>query len=160
MVQVNCYYPDNAWAGDQGLFMGGLLDFATLFNAPAALLLARKITFGVQQRMEVVPVSSGGNIFASYLPYANPNPPFTADFDDYTSGLGVLLRYLAYVYQTSPQIAQIVNAPDYRTAIINTANAAGKDSIPRSGVKIFAAFNRFFIHGQHQDTLVHRIFPG
>ena len=81
-------------------------------------------------------------IFASYLPYANPNPPFTADFDDYTSGLGVLLRYLAYVYQTSPQIAQIVNAPDYRTAIINTANAAAKDSIPRSGVKIFAAFNR------------------
>jgi hypothetical protein len=64
-------------------------------------------------------VSSGGKILASYLPYANPNPPFTGDFDNYTSGLRVPLRYLAYAYQASPPIAQIVNAPDYRTAIIN-----------------------------------------
>lgn len=133
----------NAWAGDQGLFMGGLLDYAIASRTPAALDLAIKIIKGVVQQMQQAPTYDGQQIIlAGYIPYENALSPFTNDPGDYQSGLGVLMRYLYYCYRNDSQVRQIMNGSNYRTAISKAANAARDNNIIPAAVPMFTDFNR------------------
>lgn len=83
---VEGYHPGDAWCGDQGLILGGLLDFLlTGAKDPHIQALAIAIARGVLLRMVdannvVMPYSRGFDVH---------NDP-----DDYSCGSGVFWRYL------------------------------------------------------------------
>jgi hypothetical protein len=88
-----CGYDDTlAWAGDQGIILGGALGMTLIGNAddtaPMFLQLAQEIVEGVR-------TSSPGDILQ---PWVTGNG---GDFPDYSAGIGVFMRYLLYAYQSN-----------------------------------------------------------
>lgn len=100
--QVEGYLPDGEWGGDQGLILGGLLDYLLLApSSPVIQAQAISIARGVLLHMVddqgiVMPYSSGFN---------NQGDP-----DDYSCGSGVFWRYLLRGFtQNGPLHKEVLN---------------------------------------------------
>jgi hypothetical protein len=89
------YQPELAWAGDQGLFLGGLVDRMLIVGrdspAYAGLLdLAKAIALGVKSQID----AHHGGILAAWVTETDGGDP-----GDYNTGIAVYMRYLLYAYQ-------------------------------------------------------------
>src|SRR6185295_6007976 len=81
------YKAKDAWCGDQGLILGGLLDYVQLANPsdPTAQSQAISIAMGVLLHM----VDADSVVMPYSLDFDNHNDP-----GDYSCGSGVFWRYL------------------------------------------------------------------
>ena len=89
------YQPELAWAGDQGLFLGGLVDRMLIVgrDSPeyAGLLdLAKAIALGVKSQTDAY----HGGILTAWVTQTDGGDP-----GDYDTGVAVYMRYLLYAYQ-------------------------------------------------------------
>ena len=99
-VKLNSYRPDLAWAGDQGLIIGGLLERMEIVGKedptyPAMLTVVRQILAGTREYLAV-----DGRL----LPWWPDPSPGTGgrrpggDPEDYRTGIGAYMRYLLHVH--------------------------------------------------------------
>jgi hypothetical protein len=99
-VKLNSYRPDLAWAGDQGLIIGGLLERMEIVGRehptyPAMLTVVRQILAGTREYLAV-----DGRL----LPWWPDPAPGTGarrpagDAEDYRTGPGVYMRYLLHAH--------------------------------------------------------------
>jgi hypothetical protein len=89
------YQPELAWAGDQGLFLGGLVDRMLIVgrDSPdyAGLLdLAKAIALGVKSQID----AHHDGILTAWVTQTDGGDP-----GDYDTGVAVYMRYLLYAYQ-------------------------------------------------------------
>jgi hypothetical protein len=89
------YQSELAWAGDQGLFLGGLVDRMLVVgrDSPdyAGLLdLATAIALGVKSQID----AHHGGILTAWVTETDGGDP-----GDYDTGVAVYMRYLLYAYQ-------------------------------------------------------------
>ena len=99
-LKVHGYRSDLAWAGDQGLIIGGLVERMEIVKKgdptySAMLAVTRQILAGVREYLAV-----DGRLLAWW-----PDPPPgyclrrpAGDPEDYRTGVAVYMRYLLYVY--------------------------------------------------------------
>jgi hypothetical protein len=91
------YRRDLAWAGDQGLFLGGLVDRMRILGKgspeyPGLLNIARGLLAGSRDYL----TDPQTGILRSWRPDPAPG---RGDVGDYSTGIGVYMRYLLSVYQ-------------------------------------------------------------
>jgi hypothetical protein len=111
------FVPDFAWAGDQGLILGGLVDLMSRWQAhPAgygpALNLAKQILSGVKT----------GGLFrpdGTLLPWTGGDAP-GGDNCDYLTGIGVFLRYLLYALRNNADLKPVI-VREYRDLVLENA---------------------------------------
>ena len=133
------YKEDLFWAGDQGLILGALIAQIEIAGAGTAEAKqyqdwAIQLTNGVINRMKMPDGS-----LAPWIPYTADEPYHGApgsDVDDYSTGIGVYMRYLLHAYQNNAAIKAHLDDPKsgYRdfvklnadTALKNQNNAAHK----------------------------------
>lgn len=90
--KVQHYDKDAAWTGDQGLFIGGLVELDRYSDTPGWHQdTARSILDGVARAL--VDPSTG-----ELRPYTTAGP-FSNDIGDYKSGVGVFMRYLLAAFE-------------------------------------------------------------
>jgi hypothetical protein len=131
-----------AWCGDQGLMIGGLLDYLNLHpQNPDASNLILGILNGVPNHMQ------SGTVLMPWYPLIPDNPLAETDKADYASGVGVYMRYLLYGYRNDPTIKYIVDKNMYglRNMVLNNANACVAGKFPTYGNGIFDLFNQLSI---------------
>ena len=105
------YDPAQAWAGDQGLILGGLVDLiempGNVANSEDLLTWAKQIAAGVLAGANS-PQHRG--ILPAWITGQNQDP------GDYSTGIGVYMRYLLYVYQNNDDMRmylQNIGYPDF-----------------------------------------------
>lgn len=148
---VNLYNQgDAAWAGDQGLVLGGLLNYylANPEGKNEALNMALKIVRGTFNKMSNHGDSHG--IVNYWYPVNNDNPiaPFLGDPGDYSSGLGVFFRYLLFGFTNNAEIRNEIQSNEaILFKIKRTADAAYDDKLPMvTGMNpVFNQFNRLSV---------------
>jgi hypothetical protein len=131
---VRGYLPEGAWCGDQGLILGGLLDYLKLDSSDqVAQSLPKKIMNGVFSRMVndqkvVLPMTSAMN---------------GIDDDDYDCGSGVFWRYLLGGFRQNDALRRAVlsyvAADSENNAIYKSAEDACIGNSP--GDELFKPFN-------------------
>jgi len=131
---VQGYLPEGAWCGDQGLILGGLLDFLQIEPAdpsaqPRAISIAHGVLSNMVDQWGVKPYSSG---------FDNQGDP-----DDYSCGSGVFWRYLLWGFGRNQALrARVLNwvaaDPEHNAIYKSAENAFAR---PRPGNKLFADFN-------------------
>lgn len=135
------FVPDLAWLGDQGLILGGAVDFvASLPNdpkAPEMLKLAEDITDGVLHYF-VATVTVNGTTAEIFLPWSHSeNPTGTSpageapgfgDSWDHNTGVGVYMRYLLHAYNTNAQLRAHLQISGYPALVKNYAEFLLKNS--------------------------------
>ncbi len=125
--QDDDFSSDLAWAGDQGLILGGLLRFTDAVPAhrQAILNLAKRITDGVQEYLSdgtrFFPWSNVRNPHVD--PIGGPNIGSSPDGDDndYNTGIGVYMRYLLYAYQTNNEMRRHLQDTGYPELVLKFA---------------------------------------
>lgn len=151
-VTMTGYDPSySSWAGDQGTFIGGLYDYYLVNKDPYCMDLITKIVTGVKEKM-TMPFKMGeasytaiygwsGGKDAEYGPLEGP---LSSDPADYSSGLGVFMRYLYYCCQDEKILSLIIRDPDYSSLIRQTAEASYWNHYPvvNEEVPMFRQFNR------------------
>ena len=125
--QVDGYYADTAWAGDQGLILGGLVDRMAILGSDhperADLLdLATRILQGVQEKM----VQDG-----ELQPWIGPTPG--NDPDDYLTGIAVFMRYLLYAFNNCPELREPIRSDFAKLAASNGQEQPSKNPNWRDG---------------------------
>jgi len=132
--------PDLAWLGDQGLMLGGAVDFvAALPNDPKAkdmLKLAEDITDGVLHYF-VAKVGST-DVFLPWSHSENPTGDYPAglapgngqDAWDYNTGVGVYMRYLLHAYRTNADLRAHLQQNGY-PGLVKTYAETLLNSLPR-----------------------------
>ncbi len=128
---VHGYNAGSAWCGDQGLILGGLLDYLRVDPTnPIAQPQAVSIAGGVLYHMVTDHV-------------VQPTLNLTNDPDDYGCGSGVFWRYLLHGFRTNAalrqQVLSWVNADRANNAIYRSAEYACANGGP--GNALFADFN-------------------
>lgn len=97
-TKMYSYRPTLAWAGDQGLILGGLVDRMLIVkdsrDRQEMLRFAKAILAGVREYLTVDGI---------LLPWW-PDPAPGGDRDDYRTGTGVFMRYLLYAYQRNADL--------------------------------------------------------
>jgi hypothetical protein len=96
------YDPQRYWAGDQGILLGALVDWAQLDykNAPFYRSQAQALLRGVLATLQ-----DPKNILLAW-----PSGLFDPDPGDYQTGPGVFMRYLKYAVQKDPVIKDYVQS--------------------------------------------------
>ena len=98
--KVEGYTPDGQWGGDQGLILGGLLDYLQLApSAPLVQSQAIAIARGVLLHM----VDATG-IVTPFSKHFDDQ----GDYDDYSCGSGVFWRYLLRGFNQNPALRKEV----------------------------------------------------
>lgn len=137
---VNGHNAKGAWCGDQGLILGGLLDYLTVGSVlppdPSAQSRAIEIARAVLCTPEMV--DSLG-----VMPYS-PEFDDQGDPDDYSCGTGVFWRYLLRGFEQNPELrtqvlSWIANDPE-NNAIYKSAENVFKLRKPNNN-KLFVNFN-------------------
>lgn len=109
---------DFAWAGDQGLILGGLVDMMSRWRTSDSvaysegLALARQILGGV----------TSGGLFrpdGTLLPWTGGGAPGDDDCD-YLTGIGVFLRYLLYAFRNNADLKPLI-VHEYRDLVRENA---------------------------------------
>lgn len=117
---------DLAWAGDQGLILGGLLRFIDALPSgepdPQAMTnLAKRITDGVLEYL--TESDAEGTRFFPWSRVRNPKvdpiggpnigPSPDGDDNDYNAGIGVYMRYLLQAYKMNKELHQHLQDTGY-----------------------------------------------
>jgi hypothetical protein len=132
---VEGYSAADAWCGDQGLMLGGLLDYLSFAPSnPEVESQAIAIAGGVLSHMVdkdgVMPYSDGFNDHG--------------DADDYSCGSGVYWRYLLRGFNQNPtlhkQVLDFVITEQEKNSIYVSAEQAFA-RVDSNGNKLFAYFN-------------------
>ena len=148
MTGYNSTY--GCWAGDQGTFIGGLYDYFKVSKDPNCMDLISKILMGVREKM-TMHFSQGPNRYQAIYSWSGgdgaingPDGPMSTDAADYSSGLGVFMRYLYYCCQDKGILHSITSDPKYLYLIRDTAEACYNDDYPKvyDEVPMFRQFNR------------------
>jgi hypothetical protein len=104
--QVGYWDPETCWGGDQGLVLGGLVDYLAFHpDAGTSKAVARQIASGVKNWMK----PNESYMIDPWYPLV-PSEPWPgchpdenklecADLGDYKCGSGVFMRYLLHAYQ-------------------------------------------------------------
>ena len=115
---VQGYRQDMAWAGDQGLILGGLVGRMLMVGRdspeyPVLRATAQEILAGSR----VYLTRSG--IMQSWTPCEHPPDP-----EDYETGTGVFMRYLLYAYLNSDDLKAYLRGPQsgYLSFVRTNAN--------------------------------------
>lgn len=131
-MSVPGYKPELVWTGDQGLILGALVahmelvgqkDAAAKEEYQALLGLAKKITCGVMDHLQ----GEEGNL-QPWSPYLHPDDHTSdhgapgADYDDYSTGIGVYMRYLLDAFTHNADIRDHLLSIDYPTFILKNAD--------------------------------------
>ncbi|HYV12591.1 MAG TPA: hypothetical protein VE980_16950 [Pyrinomonadaceae bacterium] len=133
--QVEGYHSSDAWCGDQGLMLGGLLDYLSFDSSnPDVESQATSIASGVLLHM----VDDDG-----VMPYSN-GYDVHGDKDDYSCGSGVFWRYLLRGFHQNPtlhtKVLDLVTSNPEKNAVFVSAEQAFVP-VPSNGNKLFAYFN-------------------
>jgi hypothetical protein len=131
---VQGYHADGAWGGDQGLILGGLLDYLSVEPSdPVAQSRAISIARGVFSHMVdaqgVMPYSTGFDVHY--------------DADDYSCGMGVFWRYLLWGFGQNAELRKevlkwVAEDPENNEIYKSAENALSRE---RPGNALFADFN-------------------
>jgi hypothetical protein len=109
--------PDLAWAGDQGLVLGGLVDRMRYVTSGSdykdMLGYARQILAGVKDRLAVNGILQ---------PWTGPRSP-AGDDGDYCTGIAVCMRYLLYAWQNNSDLYTDLATPKYYEFIRTNARS-------------------------------------
>lgn len=113
---------DLAWAGDQGLILGGLVDRMRIVGKaspeyPELLATARKLMAGTMDYL-TAPTTEPG-ILKPWYPDRSPG----GDDSDYWTGPAVYMRYLLNAFERDDLRADLL-APAYQTFIKKAAEFA------------------------------------
>jgi hypothetical protein len=118
--QVENWSPAIFWTGDQGLALGGLIDYARAHaDDNMSPEIAPMLVKGVMTQL----VGPDGGV----LPWAPGGGAPGNDTGDYDSGDGIFMRYLLYANNTSFKgnpIPALVKQPEFQTFLQKAANAA------------------------------------
>ena len=118
------YEPERAWAGDQGILLGALVEMARLEHDPAKQKYYYKLANAV---LGAIPTKlSNAGILLPWTPADTIDPIFDKD---YSTGIGVFMRYLLYVYEHDAILGPVIAAkyPNFITANANAVcTAVGK----------------------------------
>jgi hypothetical protein len=106
-----------AWSGDQGLFLGALLDYYALKGDDGfALSTAKRVLKGITSYL------TGTNQVLK--PWAGGHAP-AGDDKDYKTGVGVCMRYLQNAFQTN-DMAELMREPGFRDFMQRNAEEVAK----------------------------------
>jgi hypothetical protein len=147
-VPMTSYDPIyQSWAGDQGTFIGGLYDYYLANKDPYCVELITKILLGAKAEMTAHFTKNGLTYDALYSWSGGLeiySGPMYSDPADYSSGLGVFMRYLYYCCQDNNILFIITRDGAYLNLIRNTAEASYNDAYPavNQEVPMFREFNR------------------
>lgn len=110
------YRPDLAWAGDQGLILGGLVDRMLIVGKTSPeyerlLATARKLLAGTKDYLADKETDKRGIL----LPW-RPDPAPGGDNGDYWTGIAVYMRYLLSAFQNE-DLKEDIQQKDYQDFI-------------------------------------------
>jgi|GEM_PF-1170141 len=116
--QVYQYRPPLAWAGDQGLILAGLLDYAGLPKTDQSLIdTASKLLEGSRAYL-----TGPDGILRNWYDWKNASAP-GGDTGNYMTGSGVYMRYVLYAYRTNDTLKAQIASPDFRQFLKTNADA-------------------------------------
>ena len=108
--------PKLAWAGDQGLILGGLVDrmryTSSAMEYAEMLGTAVQILGGVRDHLAVDGILQ---------PWTPGQPPPAGDEGDYCTGVAVCMRYLLYAWQNNTDLHVELAKPAYQQFIRTNA---------------------------------------
>ncbi len=117
---VNGYNPSTFWAGDQGLVLGGLVDY---FMAVSNDMFPQTVAVGIVKAIPGSMTDQNGYL----LPWKPPTGDLCQwDCGDYSCGPGVFMRYLLYAFQNDKKVRSEVLEPGYKSFIKTNADQACK----------------------------------
>lgn len=132
---VESWSPTTFWTGDQGLVLGGLIDFANANpNDDMSPVVAPMIVKGVMSQM----VAADNSV----APWLGLGRAPGGDSGDYLSGTGTFMRYLLYAHNAQfagNPIPRLAKQSQFQTFLKKAADAA-YCSYPGSG-SMFDHFN-------------------
>jgi len=142
---VHWYDSKTAWSGDQGLVLGALAEYGRNNNEIQMTKMITEIMKGMAS--SVVKTDGSYRFLMPWYPLDN-NKLQTADPGDYSSGLGVFMRYLGEAYEYNKQVQQFIGdeSSPFRKVIFDTANTVAHDKLPKwDDGGIFDSFNRLAV---------------
>lgn len=157
-VEVHAWNAYTAWAGDQGLIMAGMLLMPARSKEDSvfAQTVAAKICKGVLEHM----LDSGGMI-QPWFPIGTLNKLPTVDPGDYSSGIGVYMRYLLYsLWHDQETVTALLQTPEHKRMVFKAADASVAGTFPDFGNPFFNNLNQLatllLAHelGQHEGKVV------
>jgi len=108
---VNGWNADTSWGGDQGLVLGALADYKRYFKDPSRIQWIdpwlTQIMGGVSGSMKGT-TTDGVTFLMPWFP-TDGNWFESTDANDYSSGIGVYMRYLNYAYGFDQVVQNYVN---------------------------------------------------
>jgi hypothetical protein len=122
--QVQNWKPTTFWAGDQGLVLGGLIDYARSHPDDAmSPEVAQMIVKGVMSQM------AGSDYGVTpWLPWSDDGGGAPGgEPGDYESGSGILMRYLLYAYEAQfpgNPIPTLVHSQEFQAFLRRAADTA------------------------------------
>jgi hypothetical protein len=116
---VRYYRPNFHWAGDQGIILGAMVDLAQIDPTRATIYQAfgRAILDGVREHM-----TDAQDILPPWI----PDDSLGAYNDDYSTGIGVFMRYLLYAFRTDPVLSAYISGT-YKSFVMANANKVCKE---------------------------------
>lgn len=129
-----------AWAGDQGLLMSGMLSMPAQREEDKAFAqaVAAKICKGVLAHM----VDSKG-LIQPWYPTGKLNKLPSGDAGDYSSGVGVYMRYLLYaLWHGQETVVELLKTPEYKRLVTTAAQASVAGTFPYYGNPFFNNLNQ------------------
>jgi hypothetical protein len=114
-----------AWAGDQGLILGGAVEMASVGPDPqASLKLAQDIAWGVKLASQYC----NGGILQAWVSGDGGDP------SDYLTGVAVYMRYLLYAYQNNPSMQSYLKDTGYVDFVCKNASEINEDRLQADNV--------------------------
>ena len=133
---VEGYEAGGQWCGDQGLILGGMVDYLTIVPTDPlaenrAVSITRGVIFHMVDDLGVMPFSAGFND--------------QGDPDDYSCGSGVFWRYLLHAFSQNADLRTdvlnfVTGAPD-TNAVYKSAEKAFTQRRPLNNNTLFMEFN-------------------
>lgn len=118
------------WAGDQGLALGGLITRAERPGLAEAERIrlenqAKRLVNGVVAKMTESD-EKGRRYILPWHPYTDESDhgAVNGDVDDYSTGIGVFLRYALYAYQNNDNLNAFLSGSDFKKLVRDNADHA------------------------------------
>jgi len=146
---ANWYQANTCWAGDQGLFLGGLYEYSTIPWSDKEFVSTsmQLIMNGIASDMTMLDQASA-RVISPWFPANGANPLQIADSGDYSSGAGVCMRYLLYGYLKgqNPIWSQLNNSGSALYSLLkSSAISCANGNYPPLGNTAFDHFNQLAI---------------
>lgn len=143
------YEANTCWAGDQGLFLGGLYEYSTIPWSDKEFVnnCMQIILNGVGSDL-IIQDNVNANVIAPWFCTSGNNPLQQADPGDYASGAGVCARYLLYgfIKGQNPIANSLSNSNSNVYKLLQaSANSCVNGNYPAFGNAAFDEFNQLSI---------------